>query len=62
MRKHRTSKLKCKQRTTKKYRTRPSPPYSARECPYKSKTGNDHNKYVSKPSVTGVFRWVKENR
>lgn len=47
---------------TKKYTTRNSPPYSARDFrPGTSKRGNDGNMYVVSPrSVNGVKRWVKK--
>lgn len=47
---------------TKKYTTRNSPPYSARDFrPGTSKRGNDGNMYVvSSRSVNGVKRWVKK--
>ncbi|CAM9812904.1 unnamed protein product [Ectocarpus sp. 12 AP-2014] len=49
-------------KNTKKYTTRNSPPYSARDSRSgTSKRGNDGNMYVVSPrSVNGVKRWVKK--
>ena len=48
----------CLRRTTKKYRTRSSPPFSATDCPDQTQTGNDGKSYVSRPDKRGVYRWV----
>lgn len=53
----RKSKMVCKRQTLKKYRTRPSPPYSAATCIGKTKKGNDGKRYVSKASL--YPKWVK---
>lgn len=53
----------CKRQTTKKYTTRPSPPYPAQECKRRKMRGNDGNMWTSQPAVNGVYRWkpVKVN-
>lgn len=48
----------CKKQTTKKYATRPSPPYPANECCNKRKRGNDGRMWVSKAASNGICRWV----
>ena len=48
----------CKRQTSKKYTSRPSPPYSAAHCPGVATNGNDGNTYVSVPNKNGVHRWV----
>jgi hypothetical protein len=45
--------------TTKKYLSRPSPPYPANKCCGKTMTGNDGAKYVAQPSVSGICSWKK---
>lgn len=49
----------CKKQTSKKYTSRPSPPYPANECCGQVKTGNDGLKYMSVEAANGVCRWVK---
>jgi hypothetical protein len=57
---HKRSKgSKCIMQTTKKYLTRPSPPYPANKCCGKTMTGNDGAKYVSEPNVSGMCAWKK---
>ena len=46
-----------RQLTQKKYRERPSPPYSASDCPGKVLEGNDGRLYESRPNVKGVYAW-----
>jgi hypothetical protein len=48
----------CVKLNTKKYISRSSPPYSARECPNKIMKGNDGKKYISLSSELGIFRWI----
>jgi hypothetical protein len=48
---------KCVKQNSKK--SRPSPPYSANECCGKTLTGNDGQKYKSKPNVSGICTWIK---
>lgn len=50
---------KCIMQTTKKYRTRPSPPYSANDCCGKTMTGNDGSKYISEANAYGICAWKK---
>ena len=47
----------CKRMSTKKYATRPSPPYPANECGGMKKRGNNGRMWISTQDVTGVFRW-----
>jgi len=54
------TKKHCTKQTTKKYKTRGSPPYSAADCPDKTQKGNDGTKYVSRPDKRGVYRWVQD--
>ena len=51
----------CHIKTTKKYTSRPGPPYAANEpcCQNKQKVGNDSNIYVSTRSRNGIWRWKK---
>lgn len=50
---------KCIMQTTKKYLSRPSPPYPANKCCGKTMTGNDGAKYVAEPNVAGICAWKK---
>lgn len=50
---------RCVRQTTKKYLTRPSPPFPANLCCGISLMGNDGHVYQSVASSTGVCRWVK---
>ena len=52
----------CIKQTTKKYKLRGSPPYSAMDCSSSTKKGNDGLTYTSKPDKTGIYRWVKTNQ
>jgi hypothetical protein len=60
MRKRTSKKVyQCVKQTSKKYTSRPSPPYSAADCPNQIKTGNDGKKYISMPSYeTGIYKWI----
>lgn len=53
---------KCVKNTTQKYASRPGPPYPANECCGMTKMGNDGQKYVSKPKVTGICAWTKKTK
>ena len=55
----RTKGTKCVMQTTKKYLSRPSPPYPANKCCGMKKIGNDGAKYVAEPSVNGICAWKK---
>jgi len=58
MRKRLSKKIyDCVKLDTKKYKQRKSPPYHARECPNKIKTGNDGKLWISLSSITGIFTW-----
>jgi hypothetical protein len=50
---------KCAMQTTKKYLTRPSPPYPANKCCGKTMTGNDGSKYIAAQNVFGICAWKK---
>ncbi|CAM9106615.1 unnamed protein product [Ectocarpus sp. 13 AM-2016] len=55
--------MPCKKKTTKKYSTRPSPPYPAAQCCIGSKKrGNSGSMYVVKSNVNGIKRWVKATK
>ena len=55
------SPVGCKVVHTKKYTSRPGPPRPANEdgCRNQFAQGNDGLLYQSKPTKTGVYRWVK---
>ena len=46
-------------RHTKKYIQRPSPAFPANKFCGRRKKGNDGNWWISKPSISGVCRWVR---
>ena len=48
----------CTEVKTKKYRSRPGPPYHASDCKGQTKKGNDGKPYVSKADARGVYKWV----
>ena len=50
---------KCAMQTTKKYLSRPSPPYSANKCCGKTMTGNDGAKYIAAQNAFGICAWKK---
>lgn len=52
------NKTKCVKENTKKYKTRPSPPFPANKCKGKTKKGNNGKMFKSKPDVNGVHKWV----
>jgi hypothetical protein len=52
------NKTKCVKDETKKYKTRPSPPFPANKCKGKTKKGNNGKMFKSKPDVNGVHKWV----
>ena len=49
----------CSFQFTRKYMTRPSPPYPANECKNKKKIGNDGEPYRSVGNKNGVFTWKR---
>jgi hypothetical protein len=55
----RTQGKRCIARTTKQYRSRPSPPYPANECCGMTKRGNDGARYRAEPNVNGMCTWKK---
>lgn len=52
----------CKKEKTKKYLTRKSPPYHAKDCKGIVKSGNDGLSYISEADKRGVYKWVKHNK
>ena len=52
-----SSNPKCIKQTQKKYLERPSPPYSATDCPGMTLPGNDGKVYVSVANAKGVYAW-----
>ena len=50
--------MPCKEQKTKKYQSRPSPPFPAQECKGVIKKGKDGT-YVSKADRRGIYKWVK---
>lgn len=50
----------CTRRTTRKYTSRPSPPFSAQDCKGLVKKGSDGQDYVSKPDTRGIYRWTRK--
>jgi hypothetical protein len=55
----RLSKRGPTKRTTKKYESRPSPPYGANDYCGKKMKGNDGNIYESRESKSGSCSWKK---
>jgi len=53
--------VSCKKQQTKKYSSRMSPAYHAKDCKGMVKLGNDGNKYISVPDKNGVYKWVKKS-
>ena len=51
--------MSCKEKFTKKYRSRPGPPFGAQDCKYLLKYGNDGKLYDSTPNKNKVFAWKK---
>lgn len=51
----------CHIKTTKKYTTRPGPPYPANEkcCQNQIRYGNNGLLYISKKAKNGIWRWTK---
>jgi hypothetical protein len=49
----------CIRKTSTKYITRNSPPYSANKCCNETKEGNDGNLYISKPNKNNICKWIK---
>ena len=48
----------CVPVNTKKYQTRKSPPYHAKDCKGAAKKGKNGKVYVSAPDSRGVYKWV----
>lgn len=55
-----TTKTACKKETRKKYLTRSSPPYHAKDCKGLVKSGNDGQLYISEADKRGVYKWNKK--
>lgn len=54
--------MTCVRQTHKRYTSRPSPPYHAKDCAGKVLTGNDGEQYKSTANKNGVFVWVRKTR
>jgi hypothetical protein len=52
--------MSCTQQTTKTYKTRPSPPFKAPDCPGQTRKGNDGIMYESREAANGKYRWFKK--
>ena len=50
--------MSCTEVTTKKYQSRASPPFHAKDCKNLTKKGKDGD-YRSSPDAKGVYKWVK---
>ena len=50
--------MTCKENMGKKYQTRKSPAFHAKDCKGLEKKGKD-GKYISRPDSNGVYKWVK---
>lgn len=48
----------CIEVKTKKYRSRPGPPYHASDCKGQTKKGNDRKLYIAKADAKGIYKWV----
>jgi len=59
-RRKRKSRAICVKQNTKKYMSRPSPPYRAGPCLGQIKKGNDGNMYKSEITPNySYIRWIK---
>jgi hypothetical protein len=54
------TKMSCERQTTKKYTSRPGPPWPAAECIGQVKRGNDERMYIARSYPSGAKRWVLE--
>lgn len=52
----------CIRKTQKKYLSRDSPAFSARDCKGLKKMGNDGNYWISKKGSSSVYRWQPMNK
>ena len=52
--------MNCIEIKTRKYQTRKSPAFHAKDCKGLSKKGKD-GQYISKPDTKGIYKWVKVN-
>lgn len=50
--------MTCQEVKDKKYQTRKSPPFHAKDCKDLTKKGKD-GLYVSKPDSRGIYKWIK---
>jgi len=53
--------MPCLKVKSKKYQTRKSPAYHAKDCKDQVKQGKD-GAYVSKPDKNGTYKWMKQTR
>lgn len=51
--------MPCEKLMTKKYSTRPGPPFPAQECRGQVRQGNDSHMYKSEMAANGVYRWKR---
>jgi len=52
--------MSCKKKVrTQKYLTRKSPPFHAKDCVGKTKTGNDNTEWTSVADKRGIYTWKK---
>lgn len=49
--------MSCTKRSEKKYLQRPSPPFSAQDCPNMIKVGNKYIEYSRYLSMEKIFNW-----
>ncbi len=50
--------MPCIEIKTKKYQTRKSPAYHAKDCKGLTKKGNDGKYYISTPDKKGIYKWI----
>ena len=48
----------CKEVKTRKYQTRKSPPFHAKDCKMQQKKGKN-GMYISKQNARGTYKWIK---
>ena len=53
--------MACTEVKTKKYQSRASPPFHAKDCKNLTKKGKDGD-YRSSPDAKGVYKWIKANK
>ena len=53
--------MSCTEVKTKKYQSRASPPFHAKDCKHLTKKGKNGD-YRSSPDAKGVYKWMKTNK